>query len=297
MRDCNRASRPLGAVPPVGRWRAPSVVLGCCPVVATDYAEAEQLSPRERRLIAVCQHINERPAAKRLQTLFHRAFSMRWIALCMHNLLDEQGLDRVAALRPPRGVLVCSNHRTFFDMYVVFTLLRNKRIPWVRDVFFPVRSPFFYDSWVGLGLNLIMGGGAMYPPIFREPAKLPLNKLSVQRIVDFLQKPGVVIGMHPEGTRGKGPDPYELLPAQPGVGQMALQANATVLPVWISGLSNDLPRQVLSNYRRGEHRGDPIVVRFGEPVDLSDLRAQRARVTVYKRAADRILDAIRDLAV
>lgn len=247
----------------------------------------------ERRLVRVCQHINEDPRAKRLQTRFHELFGMRWVSACMKNLLDVGGLEHMFELRPEQGVIICSNHRSFFDMYVIAAVLRTRKVPWVRDMFFPVRTPFFYEKWSGLAVNLLMGGGAMYPPIFRDTAKADLNKLSVDRIVEFLSRPGVVVGMHPEGTRGKGPDPMELLRAQPGVGQMALQSGAPVVPIWIEGLSNDMPRQIASNFGVGEAR--PIILRFGRPVDLSDLAAQRARATVYKRAADRILDAIREL--
>jgi len=262
-------------------------------VSLTDYSESPELSSMERRLVRVCQHINEDERAKRLQTRFHEAIGMRWVSACMTNLLDLGGLEHMFELRPAQGVIICSNHRSFFDMYVIAAVLRTRHVPWVRDMFFPVRTPFFYEKWIGLAVNLLMGGGAMYPPIFRDAAKADLNKLSVERIIHFLSRPGVVIGMHPEGTRSKGPDPMDLLPAQPGVGQMAIQSGAPVVPIWVEGMGNNLPRQIASNFGVGEAR--PITLRFGRPVDLADLRAQRARATVYKRAADRILDAIREL--
>lgn len=249
----------------------------------------------ERRVVAVCQHINERPGPKRLQGLYHRAIGMRWIEYCTRNLLDLREFHHATELRPKHGVILCSNHRSFFDMYVISTILRTRRVPWVRDMFFPVRSPFFYESWSGLAVNLAMGGGAMYPPIFRDPTKAELNKRSVERVVSFLQEPGVVVGMHPEGTRGKGDDPFELLPAQPGVGQMALQARVDVLPIWINGLGNDIAGQLLANFRDGGRGADRIEVVFGEPVELDDLFDQQPRAALYKRAADRILDRIRVL--
>lgn len=262
----------------------------------TDYEAAGKLSPMERRLVAVCQHINERPGPKRLQGLYHRAIGMRWIEYCTRNLLDLTDFHYATELRPERGVILCSNHRSFFDMYVISTVLRTRKVPWVRDMFFPVRSPFFYEQWSGLAVNLAMGGGAMYPPIFRDRAKAELNKLSVERVVSFLQQPGVVVGMHPEGTRGKGADPFDLLPAQPGVGQMALQARVDVLPIWINGLRNDIAGQFISNFRNGGRDGDRIEIVFGAPVELDDMFDQKPRATLYKRAADRILDRIRLLS-
>lgn len=246
----------------------------------------------ERRLVSVCRAINERPGAKRAQRAFLHQIGKRWVRACTSNRLDVQGMEHALDVRSPGGVLLCSNHRSFFDMYVISSVFLCAGVPWFQEQFFPVRSTFFYEQWTGLGVNLVMGGGCMYPPIFRDRSQAELNKISVDRVVSFLQRPGVVVGMHPEGTRGKGPDPYELLPAQPGVGQMALQAAVPVLPVWIHGLGNNLVQQIAVNFAP---RAEPIVIRVGPPVDLDDLRAQRPRVTLYKLAADRILTDIRAL--
>lgn len=259
------------------------------------YENAGSLSPMQRRLLSLCASINEDARFKRLQRMFLHMVGKRWVRACTRNLLDVKGLEHAFELEPERGVLVCSNHRSFFDMYVISSVFLCAGVPWFRDQFYPVRMKFFYERWTGLAVNLIMGGGCMYPPIFRDRQQADLNKVSVKRVVSFLQKPGVVVGMHPEGTRGKGPDPYQLLRAQPGIGQMALQAKVPVLPVWVHGLGNDLPRQILSNFGPPERRGEPIVIRVGESVDLADLRQKRGRITLYKQAADRILDKIRAL--
>ena len=47
----------------------------------------------------------------------------------------------------------------------------------------------------------------------------PLNDDALDKMVALLGRPGNVLVLHPEGTRGKGPDPYQFLPAQPGVGE------------------------------------------------------------------------------
>jgi 1-acyl-sn-glycerol-3-phosphate acyltransferase len=52
---------------------------------------------------------------------------------------------------------------------------------------------------------------------------------------------------------------------------------------------------MLSNFRQGEQRGEPIVVVFGEPVELGELAEGRPRAALYKKVADRILEAIRSL--
>ncbi len=252
-----------------------------------------ELSKIERATLEVCRAINDHPVPKTLQRLFLEYFGSNWVTLCTRNLLRVHGLQRLHALDPPAGVLLCANHRSFFDLYVIAAVMWKARLPWNQRHYYPVRSNFFYESWAGLGVNLIMGGGSMYPPIYRDQSRAALTRASVAQVTELLGERGVVVGVHPEGTRGKGPDPYELLPARPGIGQMAFQSGATVLPVWINGLGNDIVRQIYANFRTGARRGSPITIVFGEPVDLSAFAGQRGRVSVYKRVSDRILDDIR----
>lgn len=264
-----------------------------CRAMDTSYSATSQLSPTERVLVGLCENINEKPIPKRLQRAFHNSFGKHFIRLVSSNLLELHGLEHAANLSPERGVLLCANHRSFFDMYMVTSVLRNESLPWFRDVYFPVRSNFFYDKWQGLAVNLAISGGAMYPPIFRDRNKSGLNNVAVNRIVSLLERPGAVVGMHPEGTRGKGADPYELLPAKPGVGQMALRSKATVLPIWVTGMRNDFARQIASNFQTGEGRGAPVRVSFGAPVDLSGFEDRdHSDREVQQQAADSIMDSI-----
>ena len=252
----------------------------------------EVLSATERVTLNVCRLINERDAPKTVQRWFQRYVGRTWIDFATRNRVHVHGLDRVRDLTPAAGVMLCSNHRSFFDMYVIAMLLVKHRVEWMRDLYFPVRSNFFYDSLPGLAVNLSMGGGVMYPPIFRNRERASLNASSLERLSEMLTQPGVVVGMHPEGTRNLGLDPYKLLRAQPGVGRVAVRSPATVVPVWINGLGNDIVEQVRSNFRVGAGVSAPVHVFFGSPVDLTDLRALRQRPAVDMRAAKRILEEI-----
>ena len=261
-----------------------------------NYNGTSELSATERVLVGLCENINEKPLPKRLQRAFHNSFGRHFIRLVSSNLLEVRGLENIQAVAQDRGVLLCSNPRSFFDMYMVTSVLTNKSLPWFQDIFFPVRSNFFYDDWRGLAVNLAISGGAMYPPIFRDRNKSGLNKVAVNRIVNLLERPGAVVGMHPEGTRGKSDNPYELLPAKPGVGQMALRSKATVLPIWVSGMSNDLAKQVASNFQSKSGNAERVRVSFGRPVDLSNLaEADSSDRSVQQEAADQIMGAIRTL--
>jgi 1-acyl-sn-glycerol-3-phosphate acyltransferase len=142
----------------------------------------------------------------------------------------------------------------------------------------------------------MVGAGTMYPPIFRDPAKSELNKDGLARLAGFLETPGTVVGVHPEGTRGKGPDPYEMLPAQPGIGQIALQSKPIVVPVWINGLSNDFVRDTISNYRDGIRQRNPVIIVIGTPMDYDDLTAKKPRAALYKKCSDRMRTEILELS-
>jgi len=117
----------------------------------------------------------------------------------------------------------------------------------------------------------------MYPPFFRSAEKKAANKEMLQHLIDLLKKPGQLVGFHPEGTRGTGDDPYQLLPAKPGVGELALKARPTVVPAFINGMGNSVLGELRSK--------TPIVVVFGEPVPLPEPEGE-LRLSHYKRCAD-----------
>jgi 1-acyl-sn-glycerol-3-phosphate acyltransferase len=254
----------------------------------------EKFTRFERAAIRLCRYVNEDERAKRVQSTYLREFGTRWVYHCTKNLVHADGLGRALALRPDRGVLLCANHRSFFDSYAISSKILGKT-PWCQRLFFPVRSTFFYERPAGVAVNAIIGGLCMYPPIFRDAERRAYNEAAVEKLSDFLHQPGTVVGMHPEGTRGQGDDPYQLLPAQPGVGQLILRAKPMVLPVFVNGLLNNVVDQVTSNFRAGGSKGRPVIMVFGDPVDLSEYEGQKPRAALYKRVADRVLDEIRKL--
>ncbi len=246
----------------------------------------------ERVALAVCRAVNETDAGKQAQALYHHLFGRRFVHAVVRSRLRVEGLDAVAALRPDRGVLLCSNHRTFFDQFVLMAAI-YRAASWPRRVYFPVRSNYFYETWSGLAINGLIGGFAMYPPIFRDPSRTEDNKETLQRLTEIIAAPGSLVGMHPEGTRGKGPDPYELLPAQPGVGQIIMKARPIVVPAFMRGMSNSFAREVGGNFVPVlRHRREPIIAVFGPPVDFGSLLDGKPRPAQYKRVADRVLAAI-----
>jgi 1-acyl-sn-glycerol-3-phosphate acyltransferase len=253
------------------------------------------MSRIERAAMWLGQRANLTSAGKRIQSSYLRNFSMRWVRFVLERRMLIEGLAELVDLEPARGVLLVSNHRSFFDQYAALMAVMTYGARWGRNLNFPVRSDFFYDKPTGLFLNYFVAGGAMYPPIYRDTSRQALNARSLDCVVELLAAQGNLVGVHPEGTRGKGADPYELLPAQPGVGKMAILGRPTVIPLFINGLSNDFLADVRANFVPKSRCEFPLIAVFGRPIDYSGLLAEKPRPTLYKKAADQFMGVVAEL--
>ena len=134
-----------------------------------------------------------------------------------------------------------------------------------------------------------MGWFSMYPPFFREDKvaeKREFDKFSMRELIRICsENESNIIGFHPEGKRNLNENPYEFLPAQPGVGAVIRKAKPQVVPVFVAGLGNNLAKQVLGNWTGGEK----IRVRFGSPVDLSEFYEKSDRLRTHKEISDYLM--------
>lgn len=233
---------------------------------------------------------------KRFWTWCQKIFGAGWIHLSTYNLMQVYGLENVHAVNHERPVLLVANHRSFFDMYTVSTVL-FRNTSWRKQLFFPVRGRFFYQSLTGMFVNLVMGWWSMYPPFFASgdkpiPEKRAFDKYSFRLLTELCKHgAGNIIGFHPEGTRNKGSDPYSFLPAQPGVGKLIKDSAPQVMPIFIAGLGNDLPKQVMGNWRGGEK----IRIHFGSQMDFSEFFPKRDHMRTYKEISEFVMSKIAEL--
>ena len=233
---------------------------------------------------------------KHFWTWCQKVFGAGWIHFATYNLMQVYGLEHIEAVSRERPILLVANHRSFFDMYTVSTVL-FRQTRWRKQLFFPVRGRFFYQSPLGLFVNLVMGWWSMYPPFFASGEnpireKRAFDKFSFRLLTDLCRNgPGNVIGFHPEGTRNKGPDPYSYLPAQPGIGKLIKDAAPQVIPVFVTGLGNDLPRQVLGNWTGGPR----IRIHFGPRIAFTDYLSKKDHMRTYKEISEVVMRKIADL--
>jgi 1-acyl-sn-glycerol-3-phosphate acyltransferase len=231
---------------------------------------------------------------KTFWTFCQRHIGSLWIKIATYNLMNVFGIENVQNASVKKPLLLVANHRSFFDMYTVSSVLfRQAKRP--MRLYFPVRAKFFYDNPAGWLVNLVMGWFSMYPPFFREAGeakKREFDKFSMRRLIQICaQGDAHMIGFHPEGKRNLNDDPYSFLPAQPGVGAVIMKAKPQIIPVFIAGLGNNLPRQVLGNWTGGTK----VRIWFGEPVDLSEFYRKTDRLRTHKEIADFLMIKIGEL--
>jgi 1-acyl-sn-glycerol-3-phosphate acyltransferase len=255
--------------------------------------QLELLSGVERAGFSLAHRMNL-GAWKRFWTFCQRHIGSLWIYLATYNLMNVFGVENVENSDPTRPLVLAANHRSFFDMYTVSSVIfRRTRRP--LSLFFPVRAKFFYDSPVGWFVNFVMGWFSMYPPFFREAGeakKREFDKYSLERLIQLCSEPGPnVIGFHPEGKRNLNPDAYSFLPAQPGIGKVLYASHPQVIPVFIAGLGNDLPKQIIGNWTGGAK----VRIWFGEQLDLAEFYEKGDRLRTHKEIADHLMIKIAEL--
>jgi len=233
-------------------------------------------------------------AWKRFWTFCQRHIGSFWIYVATYNLMNVFGIENVENSDASRPLILVANHRSFFDMYTVSSVMFRRTTRPIK-LFFPVRAKFFYDSPAGWFVNLVMGWWSMYPPFFREEGegeKRKFDKFSVRELIRISSEGnGHIIGFHPEGKRNLSSDPYNFLPAQPGIGKVILNADPHVIPVFIAGLGNDLPKQILGNWTGGEK----VRIWFGERIDLTEFNGKRDSLRTHKEISDFLMTKIVEL--
>ena len=221
-----------------------------------------------------------------------RTVGVFWITQATRRLHRVHHIERLRPLYPDKSFILVSNHRSFFDLYVLTAELLRWGMR--QRIVFPVRSNFFYDTPAGFVVNGVMSFFAMYPPLFRDKRRTSLNALGLDELAGLLKSGETLVGIHPEGRRNPGTDPYELLPAKSGVGRLIHAARGVaVVPVFTNGLLPDnLPQQIRSNF---DGTGIPIHSVFGAPIDFGSALDEPPSPRLFARLSAMCLDAVRKL--
>lgn len=201
-----------------------------------------------------------------LSTLSMR-LDYRLICLLIRNFarlffgLSIQGVENV----PGQGrLLIAANHQSYLDPPLV-----GSCIP--REIFYLAKVELFRKPLLG--------------PLIRHLNSIPINRAgqdleSLRRAAQVLQNDGALL-IFPEGTRSR---TGQFLKPTRGLGFLAKQADAPVLPVYVHGTRGCWKRI----FRR-----HAIKVVFGEPLQISSFNVEHQSASqAYQSIADRVMQEI-----
>ncbi len=185
------------------------------------------------------------------------------------------GLDRIPAQGP---ALVVANHVSYLDpIYTAVFVHRGGRIP---------RFLAKHSLWkIPVLRNILRATGQI--PVYRDSADA---QQSLREGADALNA-GKVVVIYPEGTITRDPEHWPMR-SHTGVARLALACDVPVLPVVHWGT-----QEVYDRYHK-RFRPLPrkrIVVRCGEPIDLSAYRGQPVDAVLLRRITDHLMGEVRAL--
>jgi 1-acyl-sn-glycerol-3-phosphate acyltransferase len=184
--------------------------------------------------------------------------------------LKCQGIEN---LPQNQSYLIAANHSSHLDYAAIAIALEKQEIYALgaKDYFFnnAIKAWFFQTFF-----NVI-------------PCNRNGNFLSSLRQCKRILKQGNPIVIFPEGTRST---TGEIQPFQSGLGLLAVKANVAIVPVYIDGTFQALPK---GNRLPRRH---PISISFGEPVNISEYQNKLCTEReVYQAIADDIQKAVMNL--
>lgn len=233
--------------------------------LAWSKSELESRSWFERFCVRAVTFVHARGWAKAPFLVWVHTFTNAFVWRFVGRVIRVEHAERLAAIASERPVVVMANHLTFWDLYILSALLYRRTGVW-RDYYFPVRARFFYDNPAGFLLNVLFAGMTMFPPFFQSDGARRLD-VEALRILDRVAgRRRALVGFHPEGTRNKSGDPYQLLPARAATKRVlhtARRAGAVVIPIFMNGLEGGMHRAFWKNLTRSE----VIHVMIGEPIE------------------------------
>ena len=87
-------------------------------MLSPTHDQLECLEGFEKTAFQVTDLFNRHPLLKEAGNLYMQKIGANWVDLCTRRLRYVEGAEHLRNLRPDRGVVLVSNHRSFFDLYV-----------------------------------------------------------------------------------------------------------------------------------------------------------------------------------
>ncbi|HPF39174.1 MAG TPA: MFS transporter [Phycisphaerae bacterium] len=183
------------------------------------------------------------------------------------RLLPRARREGICTIPREGGAIVVANHNSTLDPFVLTSTSPN-RIPGFMIAIEFAKIPFF--SSLVRAIECI--------PVTRSGQDTSSVKAALRHLQD-----GKLLGLFPQGGV-RAPD--EAIRVRDGVGMLALRSGAPVVPAYIDGITyyDSTVKPFLTRHK--------AVVRYGEPVDLSEFKGREKDREAYKAASEKIMDAI-----
>lgn len=196
-------------------------------------------------------------------------FIIRWSSLIFAKLFlwfKVEGKENI----PAKGAFIfAANHSSYLDPFLL-TASTSRPLHFITRA--QILSPTLL-GWVFKHANAI-------------PVKGHGKDLSVIKGSLRLLAKGKGIAIFPEGTRSKD---RKLKTAKSGVGILAYMAKVPVVPAYIEGAFDVLPRQIKTFERH------PVRIYIGKPVYFTKEYAEEQTKEIYQRISDKIMRQITEL--
>ncbi len=196
-------------------------------------------------------------------------FIIRWFALIFSKLwlwFKVEGREHI----PAKGAFIfAANHSSYLDPLLLAASTS-------RPIHFITRVNLLSHSLLGWILR-----HANAIPAKRHSKDMSLIKDSLRLLAK-----GKVIGIFPEGVRTKD---RLLHRAKSGIGMLVYMAKAPVLPAYIEGTFDALPRRIRTFKRH------PVRVYIGKPIYFTKEFAGEQTKEAYQRISDEIMRQIAEL--
>ena len=187
-----------------------------------------------------------------------------------------EGLDKIPASGP---VLVVANHISYLDpLYSAVFVHRARRVP---------RFLAKASIWKVPVAGWAMAGSGQIP-VYRDSADAQHSlSAGVQALKD-----GKLVLIYPEGTVTRDPAGWPMH-SRTGVARLALSSDAPVVPAVHWGT-----REIYDHYNGKKFRPvprKPVVVRAGDPIDLSAYRDRPVDAALLREVTDALMSEVRQL--
>lgn len=185
-----------------------------------------------------------------------------------------EGKDLIPKTGP---VIFASNHLSVIDSFAIPIAAAP------RAVHFLAKSEYFTGTGVKGWLSRTFFTAVGATRVDRGVGQAAMEALDQQKAI---LESGAAIALHPEGTRSRDGRLYK---GRTGVAFLALETGAPVVPIGLIGTDRVMPVGAkMPSFR------ERVIVKFGEPIDLSHHGANSGRAR--RTATDEIMAAIHALS-